>query len=176
MGPSTDNPLAHTTEPNGPPPPDQVETDAALARQLQEQDLMDAAAADCRELEPQTEDPTGHDDEPQPEDVALEVKALRAQLAAAEAENKELRARQLATPRAATGQVHVYEYNTQEFGEDPAIPFPEGIFSYATTTDGGNGRKHMWAVANALKNPASGEPIHTYNGLMVQSDNWQEKW
>ena len=47
-----------------------------------------------------------------------------------------------------------------------------GIFSYASRSDGGNGIDHMWAIGNALRV----HKITTYCGLMVRTDNWQEKW
>ena len=52
------------------------------------------------------------------------------------------------------------------------VPFPAGIVSYRTKSDGGKGDKHMWAIMNFL----DGQGINCYCGLMVRTENWQEEW
>jgi hypothetical protein len=61
-------------------------------------------------------------------------------------------------------------YNPTEY---PArVPFPAGIISYRTASDGGKGDLHMWAIANCLE----AHEITCYCGLMVRTENWQEEW
>jgi hypothetical protein len=69
-----------------------------------------------------------------------------------------------------TASMQMVIYDSHEFS--PEVDHPEGIFSYASRSDGGKGIAHMWAVGNALRVHG----IRTYCGLMVRTDNWQEKW
>ena len=52
------------------------------------------------------------------------------------------------------------------------VPFPDGIISYRTASDGGKGDTHMWAVVNHLDE----QGITCYCGLMVRTENWQKEW
>ena len=52
------------------------------------------------------------------------------------------------------------------------VPFPAGIVSYRTKSDGGKGDKHMWAVLNYL----DAHGVTCYCGLMVRTENWEKEW
>eukprot|EP01051_Picozoa_sp_SAG22_P007249 SAG22_NODE_503_length_9694_cov_13.573736_5_plen_1203_part_00 len=66
--------------------------------------------------------------------------------------------------------VRTERYNPTEY--KARAPFPAGIISYRTASDGGKGDQHMWAIANYLEEHG----ITCYCGLMVRTANWQEEW
>ena len=68
------------------------------------------------------------------------------------------------------GPCHARAYNPTEFPQQ--VAFPDGIISCASKTDGGRGINHVWAVGNVLRE----DELWTYCGLMVRTDNWQQKW
>ena len=53
------------------------------------------------------------------------------------------------------------------------VDFPDGIFSYASGTDGRNGESNMWGIADGLRRRG----IKTYNGMMVKAEqDWEVEW
>jgi hypothetical protein len=75
----------------------------------------------------------------------------------------------LAAPRGVPVDLRLV-YNPAELAQQ--VDRPDVIISYRTKTDAGRGAAHMWAVLNLL----AAHGVSGYCGLMVRTDNWQEKW
>jgi len=72
---------------------------------------------------------------------------------------------------AAAAAAETEQYNCTPFEQENE--FPDGIFSYASGTDGGKGEANMWAVANGLR----AYDITTYNSKMVKAgQHWRVEW
>ena len=65
-----------------------------------------------------------------------------------------------------------FGYDDSALRKERGVRYPDGIFSYASASDGGRGMQHMYAIGNMLRRNG----ITTYCGKMVQVENWQVQW